>query len=70
MITITRDVFVGIFQIDYILAVKLDMCDDKDMRFLVIPICPKAGKYSFLYMTGPLKLFTFISFLPLIMHFV
>ena len=44
MVTITKHIFINIFQIECFLAVKFAMAYDKNMSFLVIPKSPKVWK--------------------------
>ena len=52
MITITRDIFINIFQMEHISAVKFDMGYEKNMSLLVIPKSPKVWKKSWKNPTG------------------
>ena len=44
MVTITRHVFINIFQMEHFSAVKFTMGYEKNMSFLVIPKSPKVSK--------------------------
>ena len=44
MVTITRHIFINIFQMEHFSAVKFAMGYEKNMSFLVIPISPKVWK--------------------------
>ena len=44
MVTITRHIFINIFQTQHFSAMKFNMGYEKNMSFLVIPKSPKVGK--------------------------
>ena len=44
MVTITREIFINIFQTEHFLAVKFAMGYEKNMTFLVIAKSPKVWK--------------------------
>ena len=44
MVTITRHLYINIFQTEHFSVVKFDMCYEKNMSFLVIPKSPKVWK--------------------------